>query len=537
MNWSGIAGLALPAPTPAPVPGAGIFSSPLLLSLFVWVPVIVAVVIATMPNPRGRFDTLMKQIAFFTNVGLVFVLWVAYNQFESFLNTMQYEEKQPWLTAIGASYHLGVDGPGMTMLLLSGLIGIVSVLASLGIRERVRSYFCLLLLVQASVNGAIVARDMFVLILFWAATVIPIALLILGWGGPRRNAAAWRLVGYWGLGTAALVIAAMVLYAATGATSFDMDVLLKATNISPRIQVIVGLLLIVAAATRLPLFPFHGWARDLYAEAPVGVTVVVAGSATRLGAYLLLRGLIAAEPDAARLLAPLLAALAALTVGYAALAALRMIDIRQTGAHLAMIPGGVTALGLAALSPAAIAGSVFFLFAGGLAAALIVGVCATVADRAQSRSLQVLGGLAPRMPTLTWLLIIGGLAVLGVPLLATFPAELMTFFGSFKTQPVGAFAVAAGLGVAAVALAKLWRRVLFGVPNPDAPGVSDASLGESWYLGLIAGALLWVGIFPNGPKLPGTDAPIFDPGMVKVMSAGISEIASPYVLPTPAARK
>jgi NADH-quinone oxidoreductase subunit M len=325
----------------------------------------------------------------------------------------------------------------------------------------------------------------------------------------------------------------MTLYAATGGTSFDMDVLLKATNLSPRVQLIVGLLLIVAAATRLPLFPFHGWARDLYAEAPIGVTVVVAGSATRLGAFLLLRGLIAAEPVAAQLLAPLLALLAALTVGYAAVAALRMVDIRHVGGYLAMIPGGITVLGLAALSPLSIAGAVLSLFAGGLAGALIVGVCATLAERAQSRSLLVLGGLAPRMPTLTWLLIFGGFAVLGVPLLATFPAELMMFFGAFKNQPVGAFAVAGGLVVAAVALAMLLRRVLFGVPNPDAPGVSDASLGESWYLGLLAGALLWVGIFPSGPKLPGTDSPIFDPGLIKTMAAGVSEMASPYVMPTP----
>jgi proton-translocating NADH-quinone oxidoreductase chain M len=533
MIWLGIAGLGLPSPTPAPVPGANIFSSPLLMSVLVWVPVIMAFAIAVLPNPRGRFDTLMKQIAFFTNVGLVFVLWIAYNQFESFLGTPQFAENQPWLTAIGASYHLGVDGPGMTMLLLSGLIGMVSVLASIGIRERVRSYFCLLLLIQASINGAIVARDMFVLILFWSAAAVPIALLILGWGGPRRNAATWRLVGYWGLGTGALVIATMTLYAATGGTSFDMDVLLKATNLSPRVQLIVGLLLIVAAATRLPLFPFHGWARDLYAEAPIGVTVVVAGSATRLGAFLLLRGLIAAEPVAAQLLAPLLALLAALTVGYAAVAALRMVDIRHVGGYLAMIPGGITVLGLAALSPLSIAGAVLSLFAGGLAGALIVGVCATLAERAQSRSLLVLGGLAPRMPTLTWLLIFGGFAVLGVPLLATFPAELMMFFGAFKNQPVGAFAVAGGLVVAAVALAMLLRRVLFGVPNPDAPGVSDASLGESWYLGLLAGALLWVGIFPSGPKLPGTDSPIFDPGLIKTMAAGVSEMASPYVMPTP----
>jgi len=180
---------------------------------------------------------------------------------------------------------------------------------------------------------------------------------------------------------------------------------------------------------------------------------------------------------------------------------------------------------------------VLSLFAGGLAAALIVSVCATLSERAQSRNLLVLSGLAPRMPILTWLTIIAGLAVLGVPLLGTFTSGLMTFFGALKTQPVGAFAVAAGLVVSAVALSTLWRRVLFSSPNPDAPGVSDASLGETWYLGLLAAGLLWVGLFPSGPKLPGTDSPLFDQGIVNVMSAGLTDIASPYVLPTPAPKQ
>jgi NADH-quinone oxidoreductase subunit M len=513
------------------VPGAGLFSSPFLLSLFVWTPVIVAAAIALMPNPRGRYDTLIKQIAFFTNLGLAFILFIAYNQWENFLPTAQYEEKLPWLPTIGVTYHLGLDGMGLVMLVLSTVVGIASVLASLGIHERVRSYFCLLLLTQSAVNGAIVARDMFVLILFWAAASVPLAMLIMGWGGPRRGAAAWRLLGYWGLGTAALVAGTMVLYSFTGGKSFDMDTLLKGT-INSRIQLTVGILMIVAAATRLPLFPVHGWIRDVAAEAPPGVAVVVMGATTRLGGYLLIRTLIAAEPAAAHLLSPLVAALAALTVGYAALAAFRSVDLRHAAAYLAMIPGGVTVLGIAGVSPLSIAGSVLSLFAGGLAAALIVGVCATLSDRAQTRSLLVLGGLAPRMPNLTWLMLIAGFGLLGIPFLATFTAQLMTFFGAFKTQPIGAFAVAAGLAMAAVAVATLFYRVLFGRANPDAPGVSDSSLGETWYLGLLAGALLWVGLFPSGPKIPGTDVPLFDPGMLNQMSAGLADMASPYVGPT-----
>jgi NADH-quinone oxidoreductase subunit M len=527
MMLARLATIAAATPTPAPVPGAGIFSSSYLLSICIWVPVAVAVGIAMMPNPRGRFDTVIKQIAFFTNLGLMFILFIAYNQFQAFLPSVQYEEKVPWLPAIGAVYHLGVDGPGIVMLVLSGLIGIISVLASIGIRERVRTYFALLLLAQACITGAIAAHDLFVMVLFWSAATVPLVLLVLGWGGPRREAAAWRLAAYWGAGSLVLVLAVMGLYVASGAASFDMDVALKSA-VSPRAQVIVGVAIIIAAATRLPLFPLHGWARDLYSEAPLGVIVIVGGSATRLGAYLVLRILVSSEPDGARLLAPLVAGLAAITVIYGAIAAMRSKDLRHAGAYLALVPGGVTALGLAALTPLSITGSVLALFTGGMASALIASVTTTISERAQTRNLALLSGIAPRMPKLAWLAVLAALGLLGVPMMASFTSDVMTFFGAFKTQPVGAFAVAAGLALTAVALAVVIQKALFGAPNPNAPAVSDASLGETWYLALLAGALLWVGLVPGGPKLPGTDTPLFDPGLLNVMVANIPEIVAPY---------
>src|SRR5260370_3790146 len=374
----------------------------------------------------------MKQVAFFTNLGIVFVLFIAYNQFQTFLPGMQFEERLPWVGSMGVNYRLGVDGPGMASSVLSGIIGITSVLASWGVRERVRSYFTLLLLRRASVNGAIAAHDMFVLVLFWGAAVIPAALLVLGWGGRDREAAAWRLVGYWGLGTAALLVAAMTAYAASGGSSFDMDVLLKAT-LTPRVQLAVGVALIIAAATRLPLFPLHGWVRDVYSDAPLGVSVVIAGSASRLGAFLLLRAVVASNADASRLLAPLIAILSSLTIGYGALVALRSCALRSAAAHLAMVPGALTACLSAPLTPLSIAGSVLSLFTGGLAAALIVATAWTLTDRAQTRSLQLLSGLPPRMLILTWVFALATLWLLAVPLMASFPAQTMILCVSFKT--------------------------------------------------------------------------------------------------------
>jgi len=236
------------------------------------------------------------------------------------------------------------------------------------------------------------------------------------------------------------------------------------------------------------------------------------------------------EHSAAHTLAPFLGALAAVTVLYAGLAALTTTDVRRLAAYLALIPGGITVLGVAGLTPLSLVGTVMLLFSGGLAAALMAGSAATLVDRAQARSIGLAAGLAGRIPKLSWLLLLGCLAVLGIPFLATFASGLMVFVGSFRTQPGAALAVAVGLVVAAAAIARLMQRVAFGAPNPDAPTPADASLADSWYLGILVGALLWVGLVPSGPKLFGI--PILDPGVVNIVNTTTADVASSYA-PTP----
>jgi NADH-quinone oxidoreductase subunit M len=525
-----------PSPSPTPTTfGANVIGFSFLLSVLVWGPAVMALVTAVVPQPRSGQSRLFLGIAFWTNVVAMFVMLVGYSQFQAYTSGLQFEEKLPWLPALGVGYHLGVDGIGMTLLLLNGLVSICAVLASWDIRERARTYFVLLLLVESAVNGVVVARDLFVLILFWTAATVPVAVLVAGWGGPRRTAVGGRLLAYWGLGAAALLTGGLLLYTAAGSSSFDLDTLAGASP-SPRLQLVIGILFALAALTRLPIVPFHSWARDVLAEAPVGVVVLVAGSASRLGGYLLVRLLAGALHDASHTLAPFLGALAALTVGYAVLAALNTTDVRRLAAYLALIPGGVTVLGVAGLTPLSLDGTVMLLFAGGLAAALVAGSAGTLAERAQARSLGLAAGLAGRVPKLSWLLLVGCLAVLGLPFLATFSSSLMVFLGSFRTQPGPAFIVILGLIVGAAAIARLMHRVVFGAPNPDAPTPADASLADSWYLGILVGALLWVGLLPGGPKLFGI--PVFDPGLVNIVNTSTADLASSYApspVPTPGA--
>jgi len=520
----------IPSASPAPVSfGANVIGFSFLLSLVVWAPAVMALVTAIVPEPRTGQRRTFLGIAFWTNAAILALVIIGYSQFQAFTTGLQFEEKLPWLPSLGINYHLGVDGIGMVLLLMNGLVGLVAALASWDIRERSRTFFVMLLLTQTAVNGVVASRDLFMVVLFWAASAIPVAVLVAGWGGPRRSAATGRLLAYWGLGTAALMAGVLVLYAAAGSSDFDLDTLSKSAP-SGRLELLIAILFAVAAATRLPLVPFHGWARDVLSETPAGVAVLVAGPASRLGGYVLVRLMAGIEHSAAHTLAPFLGAVAALTVLYAGLAALTTTDVRRLAAYLALIPGGLTVLGVAGLTPLSLVGTVMLLFAGGLAAALMAGSAATLVDRAQARSLGLAAGLAGRIPKLSWLLLLGCLGVLGIPFLATFASGLMVFMGSFRTQPGAAFAVVVGMVVAAAAIARLMQRVAFGAPNPDAPTPADASLADSWYLGILVGALLWVGLVPSGPKLFGV--PILDPGVVNIVNTTTADMASSYA-PTP----
>jgi proton-translocating NADH-quinone oxidoreductase chain M len=520
---------ALPSPSPSPVSpfGPTLIHFNFLLSTLIWAPIVVALLIAVMPNPRGRYDRTILQVAFWTNASLLFLTVVAYGTASLFSSAPAFEENVPWLPALGITYHLGADGITIPLLLTSSLVGVAAVLASTSVRERVREYFVLLLLVQGTVHGVLCARDTFLIVLFWGAGVLPVALLLAGWGGPGRRLAAGRYLAYGAVGTIALAAAVLTLYATTGGVSFDFDFLTHAL-FNSRLQVVIAILVVIAAATRLPLVPLHGWARDVFAEATPGVAILVAGIAARLGGYVLIRLLIIAQHDGARLVAPFLAALGAATVIYAALVALRSRDIRRFGAYVALAPGGIFALGVGGLTAMALLGATLELIVGGLAAALVVGVTATIAERAQTRDIQLMGGLAPRMPKLSWMLVLGGLAIVGVPGFATFAAQALTLFGSFRSQPGASFALLVGLALLAAALAFAFQRILFGSPRPDAPGTSDASLGEMWYLGLLVGLLLWWGLLPGGPKLGGTVPLPFDEGIVNVVNNTTADIMSSY---------
>lgn len=517
--------------TPSPLSfGANIINFSFLLSSLVWIPFLTAIVVALLPPPRRGAGRRYLGVAFWINLFLLVITVIAYSQFSEYSSGLQFNEQWPWFPDAGIQYHLGVTGTGMGLLVLSGFIGVAACLAAYDLRDREREFFVLLLLTQWATNGAIAAQDTMLLVFFFTVAVIPLSLLAGGWSVERRWRAAGRFAAYWLAGSGALLLAVLLLVVATGGRSFQL-IALSGGSPTWQFQLVIGILVLVAAATRLPIVPLHGWVRETLAELPPAVAVLLMGGASRIGAVVLLELLVGPLHWGARELAPALAGLAALTVVWAAIAAIGTRDLRRLVAYLSMVPGGLTLLGVAGLTPLALQGVEIMLFAGGLAAAVTVGVGLTTADRLQMRNLANLGGMAARLPRLTWLMVGGVVATLGIPLMATFPALAMIVLGSFYGQPEGTVVVLAALVVAAVACALLLRRVLFGASLGDRPSIRDASIAEVWYAGLLIAALLWVGILPGGPKVAGIS--VFDPGFANILSQDTSTISAPYVQTSP----
>lgn len=523
--------VATPTATPSPLSfGANIINFSFLLSALIWIPFVTAIVVALLPPPRRGTSRRYLAVAFWVNLLLLVITVIAYSQFSEFASGLQFTEQLPWFPDVGIQYHLGLTGTGMGLLMLSGFVGVASCLAAYNLRDRQREFFVLLLLAQWAVNGAIASQDTMLLVFFFAVATVPLALLAGGWGVERRWRAAGRFAAYWLLGSAALLLAVVLLVVANGSHSFQ---LVQLSNGSPtwQFQLVIGILVLIACATRLPIVPLHGWIRETLAEAPPAVAVVLMGSASRIGASVLLELFVGPLHWAAKEMAPVIAGLAALTVVWAAVGALGTRDLRRLVAYLSMVPGGLTLLGVAGLTPLALQGVQVMLFAGGLASAILVGVGLTTAEHLELRNLGQVGGLAARLPRLTWLLVGGVVATLGIPFMATFPAVAMIVIGSFYGQPVGTLVVLAALVVAAAACALLLRRVLFGPRLGDRPTLRDASLSEVWFAGILIAALLWVGVLPSGPKVAGIS--IFDPGFVNILSQNTSTISAPYVQTSP----
>jgi NADH-quinone oxidoreductase subunit M len=514
--------LAATTPVAPTAPGSTTTASndfpTVLLSALIWTTVAALFVVVLMPE---RTDEQRGRLRLVALAGAAIPLLLAtfglnYQIGQDFIGgTTSFEEQRPWLTSlpVQSNYHLGVDGISLPLLLLSTLLFVIAMIASWRVTNRVRLYLALLLLMETGVNGVLCSLDYLLLLLFWGMQIVPVFLLIAIWGGPGRMRAARRYLGFASVGAALLAATALLLAVKVNASPPSFDFVKDNTvTLGKGIGGLGFWLSFVGFALTLPVVPLHTWARDALTEASTPVAVLLRGTVMVIAGYGLMRVTLTAFPDAAHRFGLVMVVLAVVTTLWGTAAALGQDDLRRLLAYGGVGQMGMVLLAIGSASAIALNGAVLILVADGLAGALLLLLAGVVQERTRTRSIARLGGLAWQMPKLAALWMLGGLAVIGIPFLAGFVAELMIFTGSFPVHRAATVLVMAGTVITTGYTLWTVQRVFFGPSREAFARLKDATTLELTYLLPLAIAVVLLGV------LPGRVVPVINNGVQSVVA-------------------
>ncbi|UCC90024.1 MAG: NADH-quinone oxidoreductase subunit M [Anaerolineales bacterium] len=464
-----------------------------LLSLLLALPVAGAILVALLPRERTE---LVKGVAFATCVAALVLSLPLYFNFQPGVTGFQFEEVTDWIPGLNISYHVGVDGISLFLVLLTTLLSAVAVLSSwTAITEQVKEYMALMLLMETAMLGVFVSLDLFLFYVFWEASLIPMALLIGRWGGTRRIYAAIKFFLFTMAGSALMLVATIVLYLWGGGTS-DLPKLLS-SQIPAWLQVWLFAAFALAFAVKVPLFPLHTWLPAAHVEAPTAGSIILAGVLLKMGAYGYLRFALPLFPDAVPLFAPWLSILALIGIVYGALVALAQEDVKSLVAYSSVAHMGFIVLGTFALTPQAVSGAVLQMVNHGLSTGglfLLVGV---LYERRHTRLLKDYGGIWVKAPIFGSFFIITALSSVGLPGMNGFVGEFTILLGTFRVNVVYAAIATFGIVLAAWYLLVAVRRLLFGPLNPANTDLSDMNAREIAVMLPLVVFFFVIGLFPN----------------------------------------
>ena len=418
----------------------------------------------------------------------------------------RFEENVNWIGAIGARYHLGVDGISLWLVLLTTLLMPIAILSSwTAIAKRQASYYIFLLLLEGALIGVFVSLDLLLFYLFFEASLIPMFFLIGIWGGERRIYAAVKFFIYTAVGSLLMLVGVIALYFFYG--TFDYTAILTAMSarpelLSPNAEFWLFLAFAFAFCIKIPLFPFHTWLPDAHTEAPTAGSVILAGVLLKMGTYGLLRFNIGMFPNMSRKFAPVMITLAVIGIIYGALVAMVQPDVKRLVAYSSVSHMGFVVLGLFSFTEFGMQGALYQMLNHGVSTGALFLFVGFIYERRHTRLISDFGGLATPMPWFSTLFVFASLSSIGLPFLNGFVGEFLIMLGTWmsKIQHSWIATMLAATGVIWAAVYMLWmlQRVVFGkVTNPANAKLPDLNAREIGLMLPLLILMLVMGVFPR----------------------------------------
>ena len=476
-----------------------------LLSVVMLLPLAGAILLLFIP---GRLVNGIRLIANLTGLAGFLISLPLIGRFVPGQSGFQLGENLEWIPSIGARYTLGIDGLSFVLVMLTTSLGAIAILCSWSaITTRVKEYYILLLLLQTGMLGVFMSLDFFLFYVFWEVMLVPMYFLIGVWGSDRRLYAAIKFFLYTLVGSVLMLLAILTIYfkhaeLAQGQYTFNIPLLLESTKLfDPHLQQWLFWGLFFAFAIKVPMFPFHTWLPDAHTEAPTAGSVILAGVLLKMGTYGFLRFSVPMLPEAAKHYAPLMMAVSVFAIIYGALVCMMQKDMKRLIAYSSVSHLGFCTLGIFALTPMGIEGSILQQLNHGISTGALFLIVGVIYERRHTRQISEFGGLSTPMPNYAAVYLIITLSSLGMPLLNGFIGEFMILRGTFEVPRYG-FTLAAwavgGIVLGAAYLLWLYQRVMFGaVTNPANAKLPDLNLREFVCLVPLVLAALWIGLYPQ----------------------------------------
>ncbi len=449
--------------------------------------------------PQNKTEILKKISLACVSVSLTAAVW-AFIAYDRTAGGYQYIDKIDWIPQLGVAYHVGVDGINVVLLLMTALLAFAGVWVSCQVKERLKEYLIFYLFLIVGCFGVLSSLNIFFMYFFYETAVVPVFPLIGVWGSGNKQYATMKLTLYLTLGAVLALLSILSLYFVTGLNTFDFTLIESTVRAHPlplAFQQWGFPLIMVGFGVILTLWPFHTWSPMGYAAAPTSVSMLHAGVLKKLGAYLIIRLGISLMPSGAAQWMPVVAWIAVINILYCGLVAFRQKDLKFILGYSSCSHMGYILLGLSCLTPIALSGTVFFMFAHGIMAALGFALVGFVYEQTHTRLLEDWGGLGKKLPFIATAFVMMAMASSGLPGFANFIGEVLILLGAWDKYRFQAIAAVAGLIVTAGYMLKTVRGSMQGPLNPRWKNLEDAKGWQRLPYLLLVVVLLVVGFLPS----------------------------------------